>query len=353
MAKKKTEKQKDFQKAKLRVGKTAAKPSNYTDTSFKAKIISLPSQSLLRQSQSVDDDIHRYVSLLKHHSSTTRKEALIHLQTHLPSNPSIYKDLVSGITPLILDQSKSVREALQSLLKAICQSQRGIMELHLGSILLFVHSAMTHISPEIRRDSTKFLQVLLENSSDALVRADFVKSLKCFCQLLNWALLDTKKSISLAITTASTGGIRSKLDDSSRASHLKVLANFLHFGLLRETVTGDADEAAATFHPLMSRYMIPSVSQPYSHLKLFERDSSVLTNVKIVSVVDNTDKTSLNLEGITTEDVGTRRKVFSEIFAPIMKKELANCLKEGGAVGKEAKMINDILQQVQAKQEEE
>ncbi|MBE7181803.1 MAG: hypothetical protein INR71_11465 [Terriglobus roseus] len=36
-SKKKKEKKKDFQKAKLKVGKTKAKPANFTDTSFKAK----------------------------------------------------------------------------------------------------------------------------------------------------------------------------------------------------------------------------------------------------------------------------------------------------------------------------
>lgn len=36
-AKKKKEKKKDFQKVKLKVGKTKAKAANHTDTSFKAK----------------------------------------------------------------------------------------------------------------------------------------------------------------------------------------------------------------------------------------------------------------------------------------------------------------------------
>lgn len=40
--KKKKEKKKDFQKPKLRVGKTKAKPANFTDTSFKSKGTSIP-----------------------------------------------------------------------------------------------------------------------------------------------------------------------------------------------------------------------------------------------------------------------------------------------------------------------
>lgn len=47
---KRKEKQKDFAKAKLKVGKTAQKPDNYTDTSFKSKTISLPNQSIASSS---------------------------------------------------------------------------------------------------------------------------------------------------------------------------------------------------------------------------------------------------------------------------------------------------------------
>lgn len=41
---KKKEKQKDFKKPKLKVGKAKAKPANFTDTSFKSKCESLPSR---------------------------------------------------------------------------------------------------------------------------------------------------------------------------------------------------------------------------------------------------------------------------------------------------------------------
>lgn len=44
--KKKKEKQKDFQKPKLKVGKTKAKAANFTDTSFKSKGNNYPSHLL-------------------------------------------------------------------------------------------------------------------------------------------------------------------------------------------------------------------------------------------------------------------------------------------------------------------
>ena len=45
-AKAKKEKKQDFNKAKLKVGKTKAKASNFTDTSFKARSISVLQQYL-------------------------------------------------------------------------------------------------------------------------------------------------------------------------------------------------------------------------------------------------------------------------------------------------------------------
>jgi len=45
--KKKKDKKKDFQKAKLKVGKTKAKADNFTDTSFKSKCTFYASPSLL------------------------------------------------------------------------------------------------------------------------------------------------------------------------------------------------------------------------------------------------------------------------------------------------------------------
>ena len=143
---KRKEKQKDFAKAKLKVGKTAQKPDNYTDTSFKSKTISLPNQSiasssnygassgasrsLLSTGPSLAVLTHQ-LSLTKHHSSNTRKEVLNYLQTHLPENPSYYKNIMTSILPLILDEDKEVRKALISLLSAIFAKQPGLIDLHL------------------------------------------------------------------------------------------------------------------------------------------------------------------------------------------------------------------------------
>lgn len=145
---KKAEKQKDFTKAKLKVGKTAAKADNHTDTSFTAKTISLPNQSLnkkqatsaLSTSKREEVDLTHQLSLTKHHSSDTRKEILNQIQQHLPSNPSLYKQILTSIIPLILDQSQKVRNALMALFSACAKKQPGLLDLHLRSIILFIHS---------------------------------------------------------------------------------------------------------------------------------------------------------------------------------------------------------------------
>ncbi|KZZ96372.1 hypothetical protein AAP_01145 [Ascosphaera apis ARSEF 7405] len=71
--KRKNEKKKDFQKQKLKVGKTKPKPSNYTDTSFKAKSIVLNQQSLSTSAPSFNAQFAHSVSLLGSKSDTQRQ----------------------------------------------------------------------------------------------------------------------------------------------------------------------------------------------------------------------------------------------------------------------------------------
>lgn len=160
---KKTEKQKDFAKKKLKVGKTAAKADNHTDTSFTAKTISLPNQSLNKKNAPVkssslsnntnvtklaDVDLTHHLSLLKHHSLTTRKEVLTYIETHLPTNsPSTYKQIIQSCVPLISDESLSTRLLLVQLFNACAKARPGLLDLHIKTLILFIHSAMTNIQP--------------------------------------------------------------------------------------------------------------------------------------------------------------------------------------------------------------
>lgn len=345
---KKAEKQKDFNKKKLKVGKTASKPDNHTDTSFKAKMISLPNQQLNKSSNGGNNslqqelDLNHYLSLTKHHSDSTRKQVVIHLQTILPSNPSLYKQLLNSIIPMIHDSNFNVQSELIILFNKIGEKQPGLLSLHIKSVVLFILSAMTHIQPIIRSGSTKFLQVLIDHAGSALIKSFFIKIMKNYFHLLNWTLSNDKKSMSLAITTGSSIGGTTK---KARIGHLHTLNQFLKLAIFEPQISSDVNKidflTTIMIHPLSYKYLIADIPQPFTSLKLFTTE---LTSTRKFNDVNF----NLNdLDDLSADDLQTRRKVMEDVFlTPILNN--LNCLiKEGGEVGKEAHSLLSLLQEFQ------
>ncbi|CAI5755931.1 unnamed protein product [Candida verbasci] len=330
-SKKKKEKQKDFKKAKLKVGKTAAKPDNYTDTSFKSKTISLPNQSITINSNSLQHEL----SLLKHHSSNTRKEILIQLESHLPSNSSQYKLIISSILPLIIDDSRMVRLQLVSLFKKIAIKQPGLFDLHLRSIILFIVSAMTHIQPNVRNTVSLFLEILIDYSN---IKSYYNKILKNYFILMGWNLNEDKKSISLAINN--NGSLNDENSKKARIEHVRILNKFLQKTMFEEKIDNGIKIDVA-IHPQSYKYLLPhNVPQPYSPLKLFVNE----IQENGTGVVGGSALSITDLDSISTEDLGTRMKIMNDIFKPTLVKNLKGLLKEGGDIGREANNCLKILE---------
>lgn len=270
---------------------------------------------------------------MKHHQSSTRKETLIYIEQHLPSNPSLYKQILSAVMPLIIDQSASVRTALVGLLVACAEKQPNLMELHARSLVLFIHSAMTHITPAIRNDSTKFLDILIKYGCDSLMRAAWVKTLRSFFTLLAWTLNDSKQSVSLAVTTSSV------TNNSSKTK--KVILESFHKFVLAGTSMSESDSSKVvtlTLHHLTNKYLIPISPNPFAHLQLFTRE---ITKQK----KESTDKTQ-DLNAISCEDYQTRRRVFVEHFSTQVLKNVSNWVKEGGELGKIGKSIQVLVERL-------
>lgn len=259
---------------------------------------------------------------------------MIHIEQHLPDNPSLYKQILNAVIPLIIDQSASVRTALISLLNAASEKQTNLMELHARSIILYIHSAMTHIVPEIRNDSTKFLDVLIKHGPDSLVRSAWIKTLKSFFTLLNWTLSDSKQSVSLAITTSSVTNNSGK----SKKQGLDSLVRFIRIGAFANEDELSKKRIVLTAHPSTTKYLTPITPQPFAHLKLFTTELS--------STNKNTVDKTIDLNTISCEDVETRKRVLVEFFIPQIKKNLTNLIKEGGEVGKSAKTLEAICNEV-------
>lgn len=308
--KKKQEKKKDFVKPKLKVGKTAPKASNATDTSFKSKTINLPTQLKL------DKDLEHYLSLTKHHSSTTRKEVLAHIEKHLPNNPSLYKQIIMSVIPLMADESNGVRTALLSLLTKCSEKQSGLLELHSKSLVLFIHSSMTNINKEVRNFAPKYLQLLLNVCPEIINKLYFIKTLKCFFNLLNWPLDDNKK-------------IPNQMSPKQISNHLTVLNHFLSISLSETPQVDNVDNSR--WHPLTYKYLLPTVPQPFNGLKLFINElpkSSYILN---------------DIDNISTNDLAVRKKIFHDIFLNKINFQLRHLATESGEVSKEAKNLINLL----------
>ncbi|KAG8819817.1 hypothetical protein FRC19_009501 [Serendipita sp. 401] len=169
--KKQKEKSSDFKKAKLKLGKGKKPANNAVDTSFKAHSIALPTQSIMvekagpttKKHQSLSD----LLSLLKHYSANSRKDALMGLRELF----SAYADApISNISTVLLaccklisDEDGSVRKSNMQFMDWYLHNipQKTILP-HSATLMLYVTSALTHIFPEIRVDTIKLLDILLD-----------------------------------------------------------------------------------------------------------------------------------------------------------------------------------------------
>ncbi|KAK7058896.1 rRNA processing protein [Paramarasmius palmivorus] len=204
-AKKRKDKAADFAKAKLKLGKGKQTPSNVIDTSFKARSIALPSQSIAvekgenvpttKRQQTFED----LISHLKHHNAGTRRDAVFGLRELLEENTEMMEgvlpSLMSAIVRLIGDEVrlKSNLSGLQckkgttvvpimvtasdttgqphsqyAILRQLKALQDDIVP-HSSHLLLYTTSAQTHIFPEIRVDAVRFLNLFLEHIPEVVV----------------------------------------------------------------------------------------------------------------------------------------------------------------------------------------
>ncbi|KAJ7070943.1 hypothetical protein C8F01DRAFT_1046689 [Mycena amicta] len=179
-AKKRRDKAADFSKTKLKLGKGKQQPSNAIDTSFKARSIALPSQSIAKQPESDVPTTKRRLAFddliphLKHYNAATRKDALAGLRELLDAHPHILDaslpTLIASAARVIGDEDAGVRRSLlEFFVWLFPRIPLDDLIPHATTLLLFTTSAQTHIFPEIRVDAIRFLNVYLEYMPAATV----------------------------------------------------------------------------------------------------------------------------------------------------------------------------------------
>ncbi|KAK9513755.1 hypothetical protein VZT92_027264 [Zoarces viviparus] len=171
MKSKKKKRQDDFQKVKLKVGKTKPKANNATNTNFRSKGINITEQ--LKRDTS-GPTTHRHLGIndllsqLHHYSANIKHSALLGLKELLSLNPSLLEQhlsrLLSEVAAVFTDKDGNVRVAATRVLRFIAQSVPAERVAPFYPVLsAHLSCAMTHIEASIQEDAMKILDVLLEH----------------------------------------------------------------------------------------------------------------------------------------------------------------------------------------------
>ncbi|XP_041798675.1 testis-expressed protein 10 homolog [Chelmon rostratus] len=171
MKAKKKKRQDDFQKVKLKVGKTKPKADNATNTNFRSRGIHL-SEQLKRDTSGPTTHrqlgINDLLSQLHHYNASVKHSALLGLRELLSLNPSLLEQhlsrLLSEVAAVFTDKDGNVRVAATRVLKFIAQSVPAERVAPFFPLLCaHLSCAMTHIETGIQEDAMKVLDVLLEH----------------------------------------------------------------------------------------------------------------------------------------------------------------------------------------------
>ena len=327
-AKKKKEKKKDFQKPKLKVGKTRPKNTNATDTSFSAKSIVFKQQSLSESGRDSTALFNHNLSLLSSKADTQRRDALAYLtavcgtqQTSaLPQPVSV---VVEKSQQLILDGSPQVRQQLLKLLAVLPKDELGNIE----KLLLYIRAGMTHMSGDIKASALDAMDWLLSLQPEAVVSCagGWVKILRTFQSLLSWHDEAGAASGKWSSTKPTTNLGSSKL----LVHQLTTLARFLTIGLIRPDLNAEraaAAKRAAQCFPLwhVDAHTMPKKGNPYAYLNLFGAARDVESEIY--------------------DDAEERCAVFLELgLRESFAKGAKEAKQEAGEVGRAAAMVEKAL----------
>ncbi|KAJ5542769.1 hypothetical protein N7535_005193 [Penicillium sp. DV-2018c] len=332
-SKRKKEKQKDFQKPKLRVGKAKAKPDNYTDTSFKSKSIVLTQQSLHLSAPTANATFTHNLSLLSAKSDSQRRDSLAYLTTTIASRPvnsplpQPVSVILPSLLPLILDGATSVRTQLLKLLRTL---PPGDVQDHVAQLLPYIRAGMTHLAADIRVSAVEILSWMVEAAGEATVSCagGWVKTLNCFLSVLGW---HTEESSKWSATRASFGKPGSQ--GKPMVKTLAALALFLDAGIGKPASGGidgemsDGDESPDWSFPLCqtAQHMIADSSTPFAYLNLFGKPRDE--------------------DGELYETREDRYRVFTSRFHPAVERGLKSAREEGGELGRASSGVTKVLKE--------
>ncbi|KAL2269500.1 hypothetical protein VTJ83DRAFT_1684 [Remersonia thermophila] len=321
--KKKKEKKKDFQKPKLKVGKAKAKPSNFTDTSFKAKSIVVNQQTLVSEFSDPTEQFKQQLSVaVNAKADNQRRDALAYLTNQLSSAPAVNPvgtpAILTRLLPLLSDSSSSVRTQLLKLFRALPPAE---VRPQVEKVLMYVRGGMAHLSQDIRSDTLNVLDWLLDAAGDEVVSCPggWLKTLNSFSSMLGWNPTVGSAVNNKGWTSAPrTATIATRKGPEVQSRQIQVLAKFLQIGFRPEEKVVFDEKAYWD-----NIYRLPAVPSPFAHLNLFgvprDEDSEMYP------------------------DRASRQRVFDAKWRAAISAGMEAAKKEGGTVGRAAAQLERAL----------
>lgn len=248
-------------------------------------------------------------------SETQRREAMSFLTSHLSSAPYPVgtQTILDKLLPLISDSSSAVRSQLLKLFRSLPEAQ---VRHHVERAIMYIRAGMTHLSKDVNNDALSFLEWLLDAAADDLVSCPggWVKPIKSFCAMLGWNATGNS-----SWTSAPSTSLRAK-DMQAYARQISMLSRFLHAGLKIETPLPRNPNA---YWEQLTR--LPRQPNPFAYLNLFgpRRDE----------------------DGEMYIDREARQRVFGQQFLEVVSLRADRTKKEGGAPGRAAAALDQVLQE--------
>lgn len=245
--------------------------------------------------------------------------------------------IVTALTPLMLDTSQLVRTHLLALLKILPCEQ---VAMYIPKILLFVNSATTHITEDIRADSTKFLEWAIGvDREGAFGGGGWGNSLRGIAGCLGWT----------------GGGVKAVVPKGKETKivlqHLGTLKAVLEAGLAscgNEEQDGKGVRGLGLLHGSSEAYMIPNKSNVYAYLNLFSTPSANISGGGSGGI-GTAGSGSMAMVG-EPEDMDSRRRYLKDGpgkgALAVLKIGLSSLKKDGGEVGRVAGKVLAYLDEM-------
>ena len=182
---------------------------------------------------------------------------------------------------------------------------------------MYIRAGMTHLSSDISNDSLSVMEWLLEVADGELVTCPggWVKTLSTFCAIMGWAV----SSAAGGWTSGARAGLKAK-DAQTLARQIAALTKFLQAGLKKEM---SEDTHAARYWDNL--YRVPRAPNAFEYLNLSgaRRDE----------------------EGEMYSNREARQQVFHRRFLGPMTKGVEDSKKQGGATGRVASALEQMLRE--------